>query len=66
MGEPQDGAYPPTIRPHAIRPKRLSPPLATADEGNAIIWRPVERLIHAAYMRRAIQAQRPGVSGRKI
>ena len=52
MGSPEDGAYPPKIRIHAIRPKRLSRPPAKADAGNAIIWRPIERLIYVAYARR--------------
>jgi hypothetical protein len=64
MGSPDDSAYPPTLRPHAIRPKMLNP--ATADKGNAIIWRPVERLIRAAYMHRAAQTPRRAASGRKI
>ncbi len=54
MGSPEDGAYPPKIRLHAIRPKKLGVPApAAADGGGAIIWRPVERLIRVAYTRRA-------------
>ena len=64
MGLPEDGAYPPTLRPHAIRPKMLNP--ETADKGNAIIWRPVERLIRGAYMHRAVQTPGRAASGRKI
>ena len=66
MGSPEDGAYLPKIQPHAIRPKRLSLTPATAEAGNAIVWRPVERLIRVAYMCRAVQTRQRVVSGRKI
>jgi len=53
MRVPEDVAYPPQPRLHAIRPKKRGPAPAAANESNAIIWRPIERLIRPAYSRRA-------------
>ncbi len=48
MGFRKIAIRPPQARLHAIKPRKLTPVMPSAADGNAIIWRPVERLIRPA------------------